>query len=72
MNHQAIFSRTELMLGTAALDALARTKVAVFRLGGVGGWCAEALVRSGVGRLMLVDSDKVAESNVERRVREFP
>jgi tRNA A37 threonylcarbamoyladenosine dehydratase len=68
MNHQAIFSRTELMLGTAALEALARTKVAVFGLGGVGGWCAEALVRSGVGRLMLVDSDKVAESNVNRQV----
>ena len=60
------------MLGTAALEALARTKVAVFGLGGVGGWCAEALVRSGVGRLMLVDSDKVAESNGERQVREFP
>ena len=56
------------MLGTAALEALARTKVAVFGLGGVGGWCAEALVRSGVGRLMLVDSDKVAESNVNRQV----
>ena len=56
------------MLGTAALEALARTKVAVFGLGGVGSWCAESLVRSGIGKLLLVDSDKVAESNVNRQL----
>ena len=59
MNHPAIFRRTKLMLGTAMLDALAQTRVAVFGLGGVGSWCAESLARSGVGRLMLVDSDRI-------------
>ena len=46
------------MLGTETLDALAHTKVAVFGLGGVGSWCAESLVRSGIGKLLLVDSDR--------------
>ena len=68
MGYHAAFGRTELMLGTAALDALAHARVAVFGLGGVGGWCAESLVRSGVGKLLLVDSDSIAESNVNRQV----
>lgn len=63
-----IFRRTELMLGTPALDALAATRVAIFGLGGVGSWCAEALVRSGVGKLLLVDSDCVAVTNVNRQL----
>ena len=56
------------MLGTEALDALARTKVAVFGLGGVGSWCAESLVRSGIGKLLLVDSDRVCITNVNRQL----
>ena len=56
------------MLGTATLDALARTKVAVFGLGGVGSWCAESLVRSGIGKLLLVDSDRVCITNVNRQL----
>lgn len=68
MTHPAIFRRTELMLGTATLDRLAATRVAVVGLGGVGGWCAESLVRSGVGGLLLVDSDRVAETNVNRQL----
>lgn len=56
------------MLGTPMLDALAATKVAIFGLGGVGSWCAESLVRSGVGELLLVDSDRVAITNINRQL----
>ena len=56
------------MLGTDTLDALSRTGVAIFGLGGVGSWCAESLVRSGVGRLMLVDSDRICITNVNRQL----
>ena len=64
----AALQRTELMLGTAVQDALASTKVAVIGLGGVGSWCAESLVRSGVGELLLVDSDRVSITNVNRQL----
>ncbi len=63
-----IFMRTELMLGTSTLDALSRARVAIFGLGGVGSWCAESLVRTGVKRLMLVDSDRVCITNVNRQL----
>ena len=56
------------MLGTATQDALARARVAIFGLGGVGSWCAESLVRSGVRRLMLVDSDRICITNVNRQL----
>lgn len=62
------FSRVRLLMGTRAVGAFARARVAVFGLGGVGGWCAEALVRSGVGGLMLVDDDRVAPSNLNRQL----
>ena len=68
MDSETIFSRTELLLGAEAVDALARLRVAVFGVGGVGGWCAESLVRSGVGHLTVVDSDRVCASNVNRQV----
>ena len=68
MERETIFSRTELLLGAEAVDALARLRVAVFGVGGVGGWCAESLVRSGVGHLTVVDSDRVCASNVNRQV----
>lgn len=64
----AAFQRTELLLGADALAALSGTRAIVFGVGGVGGWCAEALVRSGVGRLTIVDSDCVCETNVNRQV----
>ena len=54
------FSRTELLLGKEALDKLAGSRVAVFGIGGVGGYVCEALVRSGVGEFDLVDDDKSA------------
>ena len=62
------FSRVRLLVGAHAVEAFARARVAVFGLGGVGGWCAEALVRSGVGGLMLVDDDRVAPSNLNRQL----
>ena len=64
----SIFGRTALLLGAEALEAFARLRVAVFGVGGVGGWCAESLVRSGVGHLTIVDSDCVCGSNVNRQV----
>lgn len=56
------------MLGDAAADALSCARVAIFGLGGVGGWCAESLARSGVRRMMLVDSDRITASNVNRQI----
>ena len=60
--------RTEMLLGAEAMERLRAAHVVVFGLGGVGSWCAEALARSGVGRLTLVDEDSVAESNLNRQV----
>ncbi len=60
--------RAEMLLGSAAMERLNASHVAVFGLGGVGSWCAEALARSGVGRLTLVDRDTVGESNINRQL----
>ena len=62
------FSRTELLLGEQAMRNLARSRVAVFGVGGVGGYVVEALARSGVGALDLVDSDTVSPSNLNRQI----
>ena len=62
------FERTALLLGDEAMDKLARAKVAVFGVGGVGGYTVEALARSGVGTLHLIDDDKVALSNINRQI----
>ena len=62
------FSRTELLLGREAMERLARARVAVFGLGGVGGYAVEALARSGVGALELVDSDRVSLTNLNRQI----
>ena len=64
----ACFSRTELLLGSAAMDTLRRARVAVFGVGGVGGYVVEALARAGVGALELIDSDTVAPSNINRQI----
>ena len=61
------FIRTRMLLGGEAMDRLNAAHVAVFGLGGVGGWCAEALCRSGVGELTLVDQDTVSVSNLNRQ-----
>ncbi|MCI8453146.1 MAG: tRNA threonylcarbamoyladenosine dehydratase [Lachnospiraceae bacterium] len=65
--NQEIFSRTVSLIGEEAFSRLAHSFVAVFGLGGVGSHCAEALARSGIGRLFLVDSDVVAPSNLNRQ-----
>ncbi len=62
------FSRTELLLGSESMKCLANSRVAVFGIGGVGGYVVEALVRSGIGAVDLIDSDTVCESNLNRQI----
>ena len=62
------FGRTELIFGAGATEKLASSRVAVFGIGGVGGYVVEALARSGVGTLDIIDSDTVAMSNVNRQI----
>ena len=62
------FSRTELLLGKEAMDHLSRCRVAVFGIGGVGGYVCEALCRSGIGALDLIDSDTVSLTNLNRQI----
>ena len=62
------FSRTELLLGKEAMDKLKNSRVAVFGIGGVGGYVCEALVRSGIGAFDLIDNDKVCMSNLNRQI----
>ena len=62
------FSRTALLLGDEALSRLKNVRVAVFGVGGVGGYAVEALARSGVGALDLIDNDTVAQSNINRQI----
>lgn len=62
------FSRTELLIGEEGLLRLRRAKVAVFGVGGVGGYAVEALARSGVGHFLLVDNDVISESNLNRQI----
>ena len=62
------FSRTKLLIGTDKLERLSRARVAVFGIGGVGGYVAEALARSGVGALDLIDNDKVSLTNLNRQI----
>jgi tRNA A37 threonylcarbamoyladenosine dehydratase len=62
------FSRTQLLLGKEAMEKLNRSRVAVFGIGGVGGYVCEALVRSGVGALDLIDDDKVCLTNLNRQL----
>ena len=63
-----IFSRTEILIGKEAMERLKCAHVAVFGLGGVGGYTAEALARSGVGTLTLVDNDTISETNLNRQI----
>jgi tRNA A37 threonylcarbamoyladenosine dehydratase len=62
------FSRTELLVGKEAMEKLANSRVAVFGIGGVGGYTVEALVRSGVGAIDLIDDDKVCLTNLNRQI----
>ena len=62
------FSRSQLLLGAAAMERLSHAKVAVFGLGGVGGHAADALVRTGIGSFVLVDADRVSLTNLNRQI----
>ena len=65
MEHE--FSREEMLIGAEGLEKLERSRVMVFGIGGVGSHCTEALARGGIGRLALVDSDRVALTNINRQ-----
>ena len=62
------FSRTELLFGKEAMEKLASSRVAVFGIGGVGGYTLEALVRSGIGAVDLIDDDKICLTNINRQI----
>jgi len=66
---EAIFNRTSLLLGSTCMDRIARARVIIFGLGGVGSWCAESLVRTGIHNLTLVDSDRVCVTNINRQLQ---
>ena len=61
-------SRTEILLGSDAIKKLADAHVCIFGIGGVGGYVAEALARTGVGKLTLVDNDTISETNINRQL----
>ena len=61
------YSRTELLIGEEALEKLNNASVMIFGVGGVGSHCIEALARSGVGKLTLIDNDKVSVTNINRQ-----
>lgn len=62
------FSRTELLIGKEGIEKLSKSHVAVFGIGGVGGYVVEALVRSGIGAIDIIDNDTVCESNINRQI----
>ena len=64
----AIFRRSELLLGNEAMEDIAQKRVIIFGVGGVGSWCAESLVRSGIRQLTIVDSDRVCITNINRQL----
>ena len=63
-----LLARTELMLGDGATERLGATRVAIFGIGGVGGYALEALMRTGVGHIDVIDADEVSPSNVNRQI----
>lgn len=65
---EGIFDRTRIVLGDDAIDKLKRSHVAIFGVGGVGGYAIEAIVRSGVGEITIVDNDTVSPSNINRQI----
>ena len=64
----AIFRRSELLLGDETMERIAQKRVIIFGVGGVGSWCAESLVRSGIRKLTIVDSDRVCITNINRQL----
>ncbi len=66
--NDSIFQRTEILLGQECMEHLSRVKIIVFGVGGVGSWCIESLVRSGIKNITIVDSDIICESNINRQL----
>lgn len=67
-DENAIFRRSELLLGDAAMQQIGSRRVIIFGVGGVGSWCAESLIRSGIRHLTIVDSDRVCITNINRQL----
>lgn len=65
---KGIFKRTELLVGSSIMDTIAAQRAIIFGVGGVGSWCAECLVRSGIRRITIVDSDRVCITNINRQL----
>ena len=65
---QEIFQRSELLLGDEAMSRIGEKRVIIFGVGGVGSWCAESLIRSGIRKLTIVDSDRVCITNINRQL----
>lgn len=65
---KGIFKRTELLLGKDLMQTISQQRVIIFGVGGVGSWCAESLVRSGIRQLTIVDSDRVCVTNINRQL----
>ena len=65
---EGIFNRTELLLGKKMVHSIAQKRVILFGVGGVGSWCAESLIRSGIHHLTIVDSDCVCTTNINRQL----
>ena len=68
MEYNELFARTELLVGSAAMQQIATKKIILFGVGDVGSWCAEGLIRSGIMNLTIVDSDRVALANINRQL----
>ncbi len=68
IDEKEIFQRTELLMGSDYMTLAKSKRIIIFGVGGVGSWCAEMLVRSGIGYLTIVDSDEVAPSNINRQL----
>ena len=64
---KGILERSQLLMGDDTMDKLASLRIIIFGVGGVGSWCAESLVRSGVGHVTIVDSDRVCITNINRQ-----
>lgn len=68
MKERGIFQRTERLFGKERMDLMAGKKVIIFGIGGVGSWCAESLIRTGIKHLTIVDSDRVCVTNINRQL----
>jgi len=68
VSEKGIFQRTELLLGSEIMSEIASKKVIIFGVGGVGSWCAESLIRSGIRDLTIVDSDRICITNINRQI----